>query len=142
MVHYLDYPYTMELVDGDGNRFHTHSQTYTIDIQEGFQDIFEYMFEKRYGSAYDPLNWYLERGAGDMYDELMDRWVHNQVDTFGLYGHDQGFLDFLMGKYSGVARDGAEAVAMEYIRATCPPGSAIHYGVSGDWFETEGEVYP
>ena len=65
-----------------------------IPIQEDFNDILSYYFEKKYEVPYTETSWVLEKGAREFVCDLEDKWLHNEIDTFALY-HDRDFLNFL-----------------------------------------------
>ena len=63
-------------------------------IEENFDTIKAYLFEKRFDVAYSPLSWVLEKGAREFMYDLEDKWNHNQIDTYELY-HNEEFLEFV-----------------------------------------------
>ena len=74
-----------------------------IPITEDFKDILAYLFEKRFEVPYTETGWLIEPGAREFVNDLENKWLHNEIDTFELY-HDSDFLEFLS-KHSNATID-------------------------------------
>ena len=65
-----------------------------VPIEENFDTIKAYLFEKRYEVPYTDTTWLIEKDAREFMRDLEDKWNHNEIDTFSLY-RDEDFLEFV-----------------------------------------------
>lgn len=137
----LTYDYTVHMETVSGDEIGDYEGSKDIFVEESFDDVFEYHYEKRYGHKYNPMNWYLDEGAKEMYKEMESLWLSNKIDTFGLYYHDRDFNDFLIDKYSDEAASSIEESFMSKLDESMLDEDALCYSIQGDGISISSEVY-
>lgn len=114
MLHTLCYTYKAEIEDLEEYDIDIYYEDYAYQIYENFKDIFPYLFQEKYHIPYNELSWHLEEGALEMYRELENKWLNNELDTFTLY-HDEDFLTYLKKLYVNEVLGNIEREVIDYI---------------------------
>ena len=142
---WLDYDYEYNLYDKYYGCLDTDYDSVTVKVDEDLQNILEYYFKKKYNKCYNPLSWYLEDGAKELFKELETKWFKNKIDTFELYHLNNDFKEFLLEKYATEACILAEKSVIDFTRSEYEeedvPDGFVNYAITGDYLEAEDEVY-
>jgi len=71
---------------------------YEYDIELSREDYVEYEYEKRIGRPFNLTSYFLDDNGIKTYNEIEDKWYHNEVDERKLLA-DEKFILFLKDKY-------------------------------------------
>ena len=138
----LEYPCKIILQDAYGEKLRDYKITITYKVWEGYQDIFEYQFEKVYNKSYQSLGWWLEPGAKDLCKKVEDDWLYNRLDTYNYYHNNHEFKEFLKNKYANYASIEATQNVIDDIRFDYNDSiNLIEFIITNDYFDVEDEIY-
>ena len=54
----------------------------TYTFSEDLDDVISFLYQEKFGKAYNELDWYLEPGAKEFIKDIEEKWLKNQIDGY------------------------------------------------------------